>query len=92
MTVQVIAYKDGIDYEAMGYAFYKLGGGTSEVNNGFMLGFMLGLAEYPANYKTVKEAFLEHFSKERTAKFLQLAKEFRENQTEWVRWPSLALE
>lgn len=79
-------------HQNWGYAYYKFGDGKLAISQDFMLGYMLALAEYPDSaFKSIKDAFLSNFSKYHTEKFVKLAKEFRENQKEWVRWPSLPL-
>ena len=79
-------------HQNFGYAHYKFGYGQIVVNQDFMLGFVLALAEYPDDdYSTIKQAFAHYFSRSDTEKFVEIARDFRANQTEWVRWPSLPL-
>lgn len=84
-----------IDYFALGYAFYKSDDkdARSAINTEFMLGFVTALAEYPdSRFKTIRQAFEAYWGRVVVDCFVRLAKEFRENQEYFVRWPNLKLE
>jgi hypothetical protein len=83
-----------LDYFAMGYAFYKSDDKNSEsaINKEFMLGFLMGLAEYPDyRFKTIKQAFEHYFGRFIVDTFVDLAVRLKANKTEFQRWPALPI-